>query len=381
MCLVLAPGCAHEAMRPELPDYSVELQFTVGEGVTDTSVVFGMVGDAGILADRSVLVVDAMTPSVQWFDPDGVWRRQIGRSGSGPGEYRTPSDVAVLDDGRIVVWDPGNARLNLYRTDGSPLESVTVPTNMLSATRSLFVDHADRAYIRIMPRDADAGDFALLRVDLGTGAVDTVRSRWRATPAPLVGDPRWQITVPFAPTLSWSVRRDGGFIVSQRAEYAVLITDSAGNETGSISQPYTPVAVEPGEADAYRDAITSVQRRREPGWRWSGADIPSTKPAIRSIAATADGRILVQPHVQAVERPRDPDRNRVNWTEPQVYHLYEADGTSVGAFRLPERTVLIRVRGDRVLARRERPNGEVVVDQYRLVLRQAPCSAADTIPC
>lgn len=381
MCLVLLTACEQEQPRLEIAEYAVELQFTVGEGVADTSVVFGMVKDAEILADQSVVVVDAMTPSVQWFDSDGVWLGQIGRSGSGPGEYRTPADVAGLADGRIVIWDPGNARLNVYHPDGSSMETVAVPTNMLSGTRSLFVDHEDRAYIRVTPRGADPGEFALLRVDLGTRAVDTVRTQWRYTSAPLVGDPRWRITVPFAPTLAWAILPDGGFIASGRADYTVTITDSAGNETGIISQPYSPVAVEPGEADAYREVITSVQRRREPDWRWSGSDIPAVKPAIRSIHVTSDGRIVVQPHVRAIERPRDPSSNRLNWVEPEIYHLYEADGTPVGAFRLPEKAVLIRIRGNRVVARRERPNGEVVVDQYRLTLRETICDESGTHTC
>src|SRR5690606_40585738 len=62
----------------------------------------------------------------------------------------------------------------------------------------------------------------------------------------------------------------------------------------------------------------------------------------------------------------EPTPGRLNWVEPQVYHLYEIDGAPVGAFRLPDSTVLLRVRGNRVVARRERANGEIVVDVYRL---------------
>lgn len=366
-CLVLGAGCWHDTEPlASLPEREVELVFTVGTGTSDTSIVFGMVNDAEILADASIVVIDAMSPAIQWFDSSGVWQGRIGRDGSGPGEYRTPTDVAALDDGRVVVWDPGNARLNLYGGDGLPLETVAMPTNTVSATRALFVDRRGRAYIRIQPHGATPGEFGLLQFELATGAVDTVRLFPDHAPAPLVGDPRFEVILPFAPTPTWSVLPDGGFIASERTEYVVRMTDDAGNEVATIRQPYTPAAVEPEEAAAFRDAITSVMRRREAGWRWRGPDIPSVKPAIRSVSVTSDGRILVRPHVQAVRAPGDPAPNRLNWVEPQIYHLYEVDGTPVGAFRLPDSTVLLRVRGNRVVARRERANGEIVVDVYRL---------------
>src|SRR5690606_17193908 len=239
-------------------------------------------------------------------------------------------------------------------------------TNAVSATRGLFVGRRGRAYIRIQPHGATPGEFGLLQFELATGAVDTVRLFPDHAPAPLVGDPRFEVILPFAPTPTWSVLPDGGFIASERTEYVVRVTDDVGNNVATIRRQYLPAAAEPQEAAAFRDLITSVMRRREPGWRWRGPDTPSVNPAVRSLGVTSDGRILARPHVQAVRTPGEPTPGRLNWVEPQVYHLHEIDGAPVGAFRLPDSTVLLRVRGNRVVARRERANGEIVVDVYRL---------------
>src|SRR5690606_8064757 len=55
-CLVLGAGCGHDTEPlASLPEREVELVFTVGTGTSDTSIVFGMVNDAEILADASIV--------------------------------------------------------------------------------------------------------------------------------------------------------------------------------------------------------------------------------------------------------------------------------------------------------------------------------------
>ncbi|RCK77849.1 MAG: hypothetical protein OZSIB_2008 [Candidatus Ozemobacter sibiricus] len=50
-----------------------------------------------------------------------VFDSEIGKSGSGPGELRSPSDMALNPDGDLVVCDSGNHRIQvLSSVDGSP---------------------------------------------------------------------------------------------------------------------------------------------------------------------------------------------------------------------------------------------------------------------
>ncbi len=52
------------------------------------------------------------------FRKDGTFVRSFGRWGTGPGEFRTPHDIALDVQGRLFVADRGNNRIQILSTDG-----------------------------------------------------------------------------------------------------------------------------------------------------------------------------------------------------------------------------------------------------------------------
>ncbi|HZD04300.1 MAG TPA: 6-bladed beta-propeller, partial [Longimicrobiales bacterium] len=56
--------------------------------------------------------------------PDGGFLHRVGAPGDGPGEYRSPSGVVTLRDGRVVVWDSRKRAFLLYGADGAHLDEV-----------------------------------------------------------------------------------------------------------------------------------------------------------------------------------------------------------------------------------------------------------------
>lgn len=65
--------------------------------------------------NKLVLVVDAMFEAVQAFTYEGrlVWA--FGHGGSGPGEFQLPAGISVHPDGRLLVADSYNARIQIFR--------------------------------------------------------------------------------------------------------------------------------------------------------------------------------------------------------------------------------------------------------------------------
>ena len=60
------------------------------------------------------------------YNPDGTYRKQIGRIGSGPGEYEFVSPNFQINNGRLFLYDGTNARLSIFEADDYSFEGTTV---------------------------------------------------------------------------------------------------------------------------------------------------------------------------------------------------------------------------------------------------------------
>src|SRR5688572_27021186 len=82
-------------------------------------------GPSRILALRSgsIAVIDWAgdlgDPIVRRYDAQGKFLGNLGRVGEGPGEYRGPTGLAEMPDGRIVLSDPRLRRVTLYAPTGA----------------------------------------------------------------------------------------------------------------------------------------------------------------------------------------------------------------------------------------------------------------------
>lgn len=78
----------------------------------------------------------------------GGWQARIdlhdlGREGGGPGEYKQPDGLTVLPDGRVLVRDPGNARITVYSPMGDFLEDWRHPAGGgFNTDRRFYTDTA-----------------------------------------------------------------------------------------------------------------------------------------------------------------------------------------------------------------------------------------------
>ena len=61
-----------------------------------------------------LMVCDAFNHRVQVFELGGNFVKKFGTVGSGIGEFNRPVSTAVLSDGRIVVTDLRNIRIQIF---------------------------------------------------------------------------------------------------------------------------------------------------------------------------------------------------------------------------------------------------------------------------
>jgi DNA-binding beta-propeller fold protein YncE len=87
-----------------------------------TSVVTAPNGDIFIAEGHSGQYDDARPDTVariSKFTKDGKFIKSFGKLGSGPGEFRTPHDLAMDSQGRLFVADRGNMRIQIFDRDGT----------------------------------------------------------------------------------------------------------------------------------------------------------------------------------------------------------------------------------------------------------------------
>jgi DNA-binding beta-propeller fold protein YncE len=92
---------------------------------------FGAPTDIAWDSKGNMYVSDGYVHSrVAKFDPNGNWIGTWGKDGVGPGEFRTPHDIAVDKNDHVWVADRTNGRLQVFDTNGKYLREViiNVPT-------------------------------------------------------------------------------------------------------------------------------------------------------------------------------------------------------------------------------------------------------------
>jgi hypothetical protein len=130
-------------------------------------------------------------------------------------------------------------------------------------------------------------------------------------------------------------------------------------------------------------------RRTQANWQWSGPEIPRSKTPITRLRVGLDGRIWVQlatpsekfdpstapqPPVVSLGGGRaggsaagnpTPSR-RVSWREPQLFDVFEPDGTYVGQVSVGFDVTIHATRGDFVWGVVRDGDGVESVHRFRI---------------
>ena len=93
-------------------------------------------------------MLDGQAQNIRVFDSAGAYVETLGRRGEGPGELDGAQSLALLPDGRVVVPDPGNDRIQLYGPGrGETDEWEYDPGIVVYPSRPLLSDRRGMAYV------------------------------------------------------------------------------------------------------------------------------------------------------------------------------------------------------------------------------------------
>jgi hypothetical protein len=346
-----------------------------------------LIGDPRSVAvgpDGTIYVLDVQVPVLRAYAPDGTYLRDIGRQGGGPGEYESPDGMTAMADGRVLVRDPGGARIVVFDPAGEYIEQWPL-SGGFNTSSPLYTDTEGRVYTLVLLNPGTAPwDWVVgLRRYSATGEpLDTIRApTWDYEPARLTAsreNSSSSTRVPFTAEDHWTFSPLGYMVGGLSDAYRIDLY-RPGAPILRVERSWEPVPVLAEEVEERREAQIARFRRQYGSWRWNGPPIPDTKPPFRGLFASRDGNVWVQlsqpgrpvmTDAEAREEEARTGRRPYRYAEVSAFDVFDPDGRYLGHVRVPESFRIDPepvVRGDHVWAVTRDELDVATVVRFRLV--------------
>ena len=318
---------------------TLEPEVSIGEVDGPEEYLFGAVASIAVDDDHNVYVLDWQAQEILQYDAFGDYVRRLARRGEGPGELALADRLAFLPDGRLVVPDGRNGRVNLFGPGTNERDEWPLRNYNPSGSHRLWTDTAGRTYTLHLALSAPAEDMfkgvVIVHGPDGTH-LDTL-------PGPAVGFDQAELSapfttpsggsglrtepLPFSPEALWAGHPHGGIVRGVSSDYRIDL--QIGDRVLRIERAVDPIPVSPAERDHHRASITEDLRYLDPDWEWNGPPIPETKPVFNTLHIGRDGRIWVE-LASEVRDAADPSLG-----EEVRFDVFEPDGTYLGAVNAP----------------------------------------------
>jgi len=270
--------------------------------------------DVAIADDGSVLVADTKPAVIKVFDPAGQLVRTIGREGSGPGEIRA-AYTAILGD-TLVVQDAVNSRATTF--NWRTAELLSERRTACCYFYPIGIDGRGRAAVRSIIQAPDTtwrNTQAFVRFAINGASADTVfvpvghdgsLRPWMVREGNRV---RFSSIVPLQPRAFHAIDPAGSFVTGWSSEYLLRRTSNGLDTLALFGRDWTSAPVTTSDKQRLVDQrVTEVSAG-------SGRDIaettirsafdpsyiPDTRPAYETYSLDAAGRTWVR--LTADERP------------------------------------------------------------------------------
>lgn len=274
-------------------------------------------------------VLESQAQELRVFGPDGTHVATHGRKGEGPGEFADANGLMLDGRGRLWVPDTRNGRMSVFDPREGFVESFPFTDANFHWIWNGAMVGGDRIY-----RPWRSGSGRRLHVyDLAMARVDSL---------PLPGDrpedeaydPSSQpgafyqetgggymmYSIPFYPGEVRHIDARGAFwsTAGGTPEYRITRWRPGGDTTLLVETRRPPVPVPTVERDSVIDAMRQMTSAMGVGeWDWSR--VPTTKPAVEAIFASAEGNLWV----------RIPSHGG-----GVLFDVYSGDGAYLGTARL-----------------------------------------------
>lgn len=300
----------------------------------DGNVRFTSIASAIRLGDGSILLADRREHVLRLVLPDGAVRT-IGREGSGPGEFASPSWIGRCGGDSAWIWDPGLERMSVY-IGGTIVRSYGI--SPVPALLTCTPDH----------RMAYFGPFLPTPISLAT--IDQVVLRGPLYLDSMAGhDPRLLDTLPMGQMrplgrISRLAMSPVGLAVGTASSDSILIYGNTG--VGVIRTGEPPRSATPAHYDrAIEQMLAMMPGSREAEAMLRRIPMPDHLPALTGLFWDPQSLLWVQLSVPGDSTTR--------------LRVFDGEGKTVGEVSIPGEIQVMEVGTDYLLASREGTDGEI----------------------
>lgn len=299
------------------------------------------VGGGTRLADGTIVLLNAGTSELRFFDANGVHLRSAGGDGEGPGEFRGATAVAPVSGDSLLVWDQRLQRISLFDAAGEFGRSFRVERAVLNPE---FLGVFDDGSVAILDLrlDVPAQGFAISSSTLvkygRDGSFTDSLGTYPWMEIGIIGGRERGVVGGriFAPRTSAAAAGDR-FWVGTAAEPSIEQYDRDGVLTRIVRWEAGDRTVGPDDRRRFIDErFTDPTSPMRAAYEELG--MHDRFPAHAELGADRDGNLWVKPYRRPAQE--GPDR----WL------VFDPEGALLARIELPEELRVLEVRGDRLLA-------------------------------
>jgi hypothetical protein len=324
---------------------------TLGEDQENPDYTFSVLNYFAVDDQENIFVMDQKENKVRIFGPSGRLLSSFGRKGQGPGEFQTPSRIGFDREGDLYIHDLLGRRLQYFSRNGKWIRDLSFAGLDLS---DVLVDSQGRFYAQNETRSAASTRFELTRFDAGIRPLAVIASleRMRAKLIDMadMGLPQIYICLNPRDELVWA----------KSTEYVIHIHAPDGKPVREIIRDHPPTEVTAAAKARFNRLTDALERKFPLPMPKRTYVFPKFFPEIQALFADDEGRIFVRTY----------DRNP---NGEILYDVFNAEGTFVSRFSLPEREeAMVAKKGRLYVIIRDRMEGDYLLKRYSMTWHMEP---------
>jgi len=116
--------------NPKYPVYKkdilmLEEELSLGKKEGEKEFIFTRVYSIDIDKEENIYVLDNLSAEVRVFNKKGKFLKVIGSKGQGPGEMQNPHFIQILNNQKLIIWDPATYRFLIFSLEGEYLGKIS----------------------------------------------------------------------------------------------------------------------------------------------------------------------------------------------------------------------------------------------------------------